>query len=226
MIHNILSEAPSPGPTVLLVDDDRLILVTLSQGLRNAGFRTVEANSGEEALRIVESTSPNIAIIDYDMPGMSGLKIAEALQSAKAFPLIFLSAYDDEWIVHAAAEVGAMAYLVKPLDPLQLVPTIRTALRRFKDLNALQGESLQLNAALKSSRAISIVVGLLMERMQLCEKEAYDRLRQYCRSNNRKVTDVAAEILSTTDRLNSVLADIGRSLVPGGSREVGSAPKP
>ncbi len=68
---------------------------------------------------------------------------------------------------------------------------------------------MQLNNALKSARATSIVVGLLMERLCLTAKEAYDRLRAYCRSNNRKITEVAAEILGAAERLNTALTAIG-----------------
>lgn len=201
-------------PTVLLADDDRLVLATLSQGLRSLGFPTVEVSSGAAALRYCLETPPDIAVVDYDMPDVSGLEIARALHPA-TFPLVFLSAYGDDSIVRAAAELGAMAYLVKPIDPLHLVPTIHMALQRFSEMSALRGESVQLNSALKAARATSIVVGLLMERLQLTEKEAYDRLRKYCRSHNRKITEVAAEILGATERLHAALSEIGAGKVSG-----------
>src|SRR5690606_15923050 len=96
----------------------------------------------------------------------------------------------------------------KPIDPVRLAPTLHTAMKRFAELAALRGESVQLNSALKSARATSIVVGLLMERLKLTEKDAYDRLRQYCRSHNRKITDVALEILGAAERMHSTLAAI------------------
>lgn len=199
--------AVPPKPTVLLADDDRLILATLSQGLRHAGFDTIEVSGGAAALRACLQSPPDIAVIDYDMPDVTGLEIARALHPAP-FPVIFLSAYGDNQIVGEAAEAGAMAYLVKPIDPLQLAPTLHTAMKRFSELAALRGESVQLNSALKSARATSIVVGLLMERLKLTEKEAYDRLRQYCRSHNRKITDVALEILGAAERMHATLAAI------------------
>lgn len=195
-------------PNVLLADDDRLILATLSQGLRAAGYRTLDVSSGAAALRCCLESSPDIAVLDYDMPDVSGLEIARALHPAN-FPIIFLSAYGDEQIVRAAADLGVMAFLVKPIDPLHLIPTFHTVLQRFAELAALRGESAQLNTALKGSRATSVVVGLLMERLRLTEKEAYDKLRAYCRSHNRKITEVAAEILGATERLHATLCTIG-----------------
>jgi response regulator NasT len=221
--RSLISTQPSssPGdsgiPTVLLVDDDRLILATLSRGLSAGGFRTVQAASGTDALELCARQPPNIAIVDYDMPGMTGLELIDTLKSGAEFPVIVLSAYGDDSIVNKAVELGAMAYLVKPVDPSKLVPTIRTVLRRFTELAALRVESMQLNSALKSTRATSIVVGLLMERLRLSEKSAYDRLRHFCRSNNRKVTDVATEILSTTEHLNSFLTGIAEPAARPGS---------
>jgi response regulator NasT len=142
------------------------------------------------------------------LPGVTGLEIAKSLQPHAVFPIIFLSAYGDDSIVNTAIELGAMAYIVKPVDPSRLVPTLRTVMRRFAELMALRGESAQLSSALQTTRATSIVVGLLMERLKLSEKQAYDRLRLYCRSQNRKVTEVAADILAVADKLNSAIASI------------------
>jgi response regulator NasT len=212
-LEDAMPERPADAtrPTVLLADDDPLILAAFSQELRNAGFPTVEVSTGAAALSFCRDSPPGVAVLDYDMPDVSGLEIARALHPA-GFPVIFLSAYADEKIVRAAADLGVMAYLIKPVDPLHLVPSIHTALRRFSELAALRGESVQLNNALNAARSTSIVVGLLMERLQLTEKEAYDRLRAYCRSNNRKITEVAAEILGTAERLHMALSAIASEL--------------
>lgn len=204
-------------PTVLLADDDPLILATLSQGLRSVGFPTVEAASGAAALQYCRESPPGVAVIAHDMADVSGPEIARALQPA-SFPLIFLSTRGDDQVVRTAADLGAMAYLVKPIDPLHLVPTIHMAMLRFSEMAALRGESAQLNNALKAARSTSIVVGLLMERLCLTEKEAYDRLRAYCRSNNRRITEVAAEILGAAERLHGSLSAIGAAACkpPGG----------
>jgi two-component system, response regulator PdtaR len=200
--------ADLPKPTVLLADGDRLVLATLSQVVQNAGFTPVETSTGAAALRHCQENPPGIAVIDYDFADVPGIEIARALRPS-TFPLIFLSARGGDEIVRTAADSGAMACLLKPVDPLHLVPTLHLALLRFAELAALRGESAQLNAALKGARATSVVVGMLMERLCLTEKDAYDRLRTYCRSNNRKITDVAAEILGATESLHSIQSALG-----------------
>ena len=199
-------------PTVLLVDDDRLILASISQVLRDAGFPTQTVCSGAEAIEHCRDAPPDIVVIDYDMPEISGLEVARSLQPAP-FPMVFLTAYGDETIVSAAADLGVMTYLVKPVSPQHLVPTIHMAVRRFSEMNSLRGTSAQLNEALRGSRATSVVVGLLMERLRMSETQAYDQLRRYCRSNNRKIVEVAEEILGATEQAHATLSAIGKGRI-------------
>lgn len=184
------------APLVLLADDDRLILATLSQGLRNAGFSTLEAATGSEALRLCVDHPVSVAVLDYDLPDMTGVQAARGMLLLQSFPIMFLSAYSDESIVRQAADGGAMSFLVKPIDTGQLVPAIRTALLRFAELDALRGQTLQLQSALKANRATSVVVGLLMARLGLAEQRAFDVLRRYCRHRGVRVEDVAMQVLA------------------------------
>jgi len=181
---------------LLIVDDDRLILHTLSTGLRGAGYRTVEADSGEEAIRIVHTLPIDLAIIDVRMQGMSGLELAAYLRTHTATPCIFLSAYGDSGIVEQAVLEGALGYLVKPIDVPNILPSIATALARAKELAGLKETKAQLDAAVNQRRDISIAVGLLMEHYGLGKEQAFDMLRKAARKARRKLHELAAELVS------------------------------
>jgi len=198
-------------PTIMVVDDDRRVLATLSLAIRDAGFSTIEVDNGSSALELCVNSPPSLVVLDYDLPGLSGIELAEKWNATRAFPYIFLSACADDAPVHRAVQAGAMAYLVKPIDPIRLIPTIHACLQRFSELSRLRGESLQLNAARQAARDTNVVVGLLMERLRLTETEAYNRLRQYSRGQSRRIADVATEILSACQTLNQAVADIGLS---------------
>ena len=199
---------PGAPLRVLLADDDRLILATLSEGLRAAVYETIEATTGSMALALSATAAPDIAFLDYDMPDISGIEIARKLGEADAFPFVFLSAYGDASIVKAATDAGAMAYLVKPIDPSQLIPMIQTAIQRFAEMRRLRRDSASLASALQATRETNIVVGLLMARLHMSDKEAYNRLRQFARSRNRKVSDVASDIVAATGAVHSVFSEI------------------
>jgi len=95
-----------------------------------------------------------------------------------------------------------LSYLIKPLDVVQLVPAIETALRRAKDLKQLKESEFHLNRALNTGRDTSAAVGILMERFHVSADEAFELLRSYARSKRRKVADVATEVLNSTELLN------------------------
>jgi len=187
---------------LLLVDDDRLILATLSPGLRAAGFEVLAAESGEQALEILGREQVDLAVLDVCMPGMSGIEVAKHLREHTQIPFVFLSAYGDDDIVSQGVAEGALVYLVKPLDVSQLVPAIETALSRSHDLHQLRQAQDQLTTALAGNRSTSVAVGLIMERYRLSERDAFERLRMFARSNRRKLHDVAEEIVNAAESFN------------------------
>lgn len=189
-------------PRVLVVDDDRLILATLGAGLRHAGYDTREAASGEEALRLCETEQPDIVLLDVRMPGMDGVQAARLIRERFRIPVVFLSAYSDEAVVHQAAAEGALGYLVKPLDVTQLVPSLEAALVRAREIRALRDAEERLTRALGTSRDTATAVGLVMERYRLDRQAAFEALRQHARSQRRKLEDVAAEMLRAAESTN------------------------
>jgi AmiR/NasT family two-component response regulator len=194
----------SPGGTrILVVDDDRLVLSTLTMGLEKDGFATLRAASGEEAVQICQQQRPDLILMDIRMPGISGLEAVQRIHASVDVPVIFLSAYDDVEIVEQAIGQGGMGYLVKPVEVHQLVPEIRAALARATDLSQLKTTEAQLSGALAAERHISIAIGILMERRKLSGAEAYELLRVQARPNRRKLAEVAKEIVDSTEALNT-----------------------
>ena len=187
---------------VLAVDDDRVMLESLSRGLRKAGYDVVEATSGEQALQLARQSMPDLAILDIRMPGMSGLELAQALRELAPLPLLFASVHGDEDIVRSAAAHGALGYLVKPVDAAQIGPAVESALARATDIRRLEEAEAQLTQALGKSRETSIVVGILVERYRVDRQEAFDMLREHARGQRRKVADVAEELLRAAETLS------------------------
>jgi response regulator NasT len=116
--------------TILVCDDDRLVLATLVHGLKSAGYDVVEADNGDDAILLARERRPDLALLDMRMNGKTGLDVAAYLRDHVGTPFMFLSAFNDERIVRQAVEFGALAYLVKPLDVRQIVPAVEAALAR------------------------------------------------------------------------------------------------
>ena len=189
---------------VLLVDDDRPILMALADSMRRAGYVVSEAQAGEAALELAKASHFDIALLDVRMPGMSGLELARALCQHTDLPFLFMSAHSEIDVVKDAAEYGALGYLLKPLTIAQIVPAIEAALARADDLRKLRENEAHLNVALASGREINIAIGIVMERSRVDRQGAFDILRIHARSQRRKMSDVAEEFVKAAEVINFI----------------------
>ena len=187
---------------LLVADDDRLVLCTMCNGLRNAGYEVVAVASGEECIQFAESYQPDLVILDMRMPGLSGLDVAEKLRDDYAIPFVFLSAFGDDGTVEAATELGALGYLVKPLDIGQVLPAVKAALRRAEEMHALREKETHLTVALSTNRAINTAIGVVMERLRVDRRAALQVLRERARSNRIKLAAVAESVLCSVEVLS------------------------
>ncbi|WP_346728234.1 response regulator, partial [Rubrivivax gelatinosus] len=114
------------------MDDDRLVLATVSDGLVQAGYEVVDADNGDEAILKARQMRPEIALLDIRMEGKSGFDVAEYLRDVARIPFMFLSAFADEATIAKVNELGAVAYLVKPLNVDEILPTVEDAFARLR----------------------------------------------------------------------------------------------
>lgn len=112
---------------ILVVDDDRLVLATLTFGLSQAGFEVIDADNGDDAILLAREHRPELALLDIRMEGLSGFDVAAYLREYLQIPFMFLSAFADEQTVAKVQALGAVAYLVKPLDIHQIVPAVEAS---------------------------------------------------------------------------------------------------
>lgn len=192
---------------VLIVDDDRVILNLLAEGLRDIGYQVSTAVSGAEALRLVEGEPFDLAVLDMRMPEMSGLELARALHEAGGPPFVFLSAFGDEPDVREAAELGAMGYLVKPVDVFQLAPFIEASMARAREMAGLRTTATHLERALSTEQKTRTAVGIVMVEKGLDRQEAFDFLRLRARSQRRKLGELAEDLIAAVEQSNDILRD-------------------
>ena len=194
-------------PTLLVVDDDRLVLATVVAGLKQAGFPVIEADNGDDAILLARRHRPRLALLDVRMEGKSGLDVARYLAANTATGFIFLSAFGDREIVDEANRLGALAYIVKPVDVKQIVPAVKAALNRL-DTRAGQppaaAHSAQRPPARDPARDPSVAIGILMERLRLDHDRALEALRSQAQTEGASVEALATSMVEAANRLNSI----------------------
>lgn len=196
-------------PLLMVVDDDRLVLATLVAGLKKSGFDVIEADNGDDAILLARKHKPKLAILDMRMQGKTGMDVARYLAANTQTGFIFLSAFGDRDIIEDAMRVGALGYLVKPLDVNQIVPAVQAALLRLDERPATAAAPMMpppptLPPAAYALRDQSVAVGILMERLRLDYTRALDVLRAQARAEGRSVEELAANMVDAANRLNSV----------------------
>jgi AmiR/NasT family two-component response regulator len=188
---------------LLLVDDDRVNAEFMTHILKAAAFEIQVAASVEESLVIIAQWEPDLALLDISMQGTSGFDLAKSLRAKGSVPFMFVSSHQEIAIIRAAAEYGAVGYLVKPVDSAQIVPTVEAALSRGDEIKDLKRTELNLTSALAAGRETSVAVGVLMVTHQSDRNAAFEMLRDYARSRRLKINDVAKDLLAAQETINN-----------------------
>ncbi|MBL3594063.1 phosphate regulon transcriptional regulator PhoB [Rhodovulum sulfidophilum] len=127
--------SPSERPTVLIVEDEPAQREVLAYNLQAEGFRVSKAENGEEALLLVEEQAPDIIVLDWMLPSVSGIEICRRLKTraeTRGVPIIMLSARSEEVDRVRGLETGADDYVVKPYSVVELLARVRAQLRRTR----------------------------------------------------------------------------------------------
>ncbi|MFN3430803.1 MAG: response regulator transcription factor [Candidatus Sericytochromatia bacterium] len=146
---------------ILLVDDEEMIVESIEYALLQEGYEVVRASNGQEALQQVQLTKPNLIVLDLMLPQLSGLEVCRLLRREhNDVPVIMLTAKGEEIDRVIGLEVGADDYLVKPIDPMELLFRIKSALRLTSPDRTTRHEAVEVGAVrLEPAKYLATVGG-------------------------------------------------------------------
>lgn len=130
-----MSEKKKAETTVLIVEDEVAIVTMLRYNLEREGYRVLATGDGEEAVTMVRDHRPDIIVLDWMLPGMTGIEVCKQLrwdQNTKNIPIIMLSARGEEGDRIRGLDSGADDYMVKPFSPSELISRIQAVFRRIR----------------------------------------------------------------------------------------------
>lgn len=192
--------SPRKG-TILVVDDDRLVLASLTSGLSQAGYEVIDADNGDDAILLARKHRPDLALLDIRMEGKSGFDVAEYLRQYLRMPFMFLSAFSDDATVAEVKRLGAMAYLVKPLDIRQIVPAVEAAFAQIALRSAEAAPVAPPSTAVGGLQLLSMAVGVLMHRYSLDRHAALARIARQAEVDGVGLEQHAAKIVQAVELL-------------------------
>ena len=180
---------------VVVAEDESLIRMDVVETLREHGFDVVaEVGDGALALAAVIEHKPDLVVMDIKIPNMDGLTAAEQMAGHKV-AIVLLTAFSQKELVDRANQAGAMAYVVKPFTPNDLMPAVEIALSRHSQLLALEHEITDLNERFETRKLVDRAKGLLNEKMNLSEPEAFRWIQKASMDRRLTMQEVAQTVI-------------------------------
>jgi len=196
---------------VVIAEDEAIIRLDLKEILQDEGYDVVgETGRGDEAIELVRTHRPDLAILDVKMPGADGLAAARAIRDlGEKVAVLILTAFSQRNLIDEARDAGVAAYLVKPFQRSELVPAIDQAMTRVEQQWAIDAEveASEGSAAaggtgagsaedkLETRRMVDSAKGVLMERHGLSEADAFGFIQKTAMGTRSRMIDVSRQIL-------------------------------
>jgi response regulator NasT len=187
---------------VLLVDDDRERAATLSETLREAGHEVIGSFSEAFGLLArVRQMKPDVIIIDHDSPDRDTLEHVCMVTRDDPRPIVMFTQDREGTMIREALKAGVSAYVVDGLAPERLRPILEVAVARFEQHLALRQELDEARASLAERKVIERAKGILMKQRACSEDEAYRLLRKAAMDANKRLADVAEQLIAMSKLL-------------------------
>jgi two-component system, response regulator PdtaR len=194
------------GARVVIAEDEAIIRLDLKEILEAEGYEVVgETGRGDEAVDLVSSLSPDLAILDVKMPGLDGIEAARRITADRKVAVLILTAFSQRNLIEDARDAGVSAYLVKPFQRSELVPAIEVALARFQELRAIEeeqvrlsGEVADLSDKLETQRLVGRAKGILMDDKGWTEDASFRFIQQTAMTSRTTMSKVAQQVIDGT----------------------------
>lgn len=181
---------------VVVAEDEAIIRMDLRELLGEEGYDVVaECGRGDEAVELVRTHQPDVALLDIKMPGMDGISAAREISADRLAAVVLVTAFSQRELIEEAGDAGVHGYVVKPFERHDLVPAIEVALARFKAEQALVDQAASAEQRLESRKVIDRAKGSLMDGNGLSEQAAFDFIQKTAMQTRRTMRDVAQGVL-------------------------------
>lgn len=182
---------------VVIAEDEAIVRLDLREILEEEGYEVVgETGRGDEAITLVRTERPDLAILDIKMPGMDGLSAAKEITADHLAAVLILTAFSQRDLIEEARAAGALAYLVKPFQKTELLPAIEIALGRFGEMKALDEQVKTLEERLEVRTQVERAKGVLMDALDMREHDAFNWIQKTAMSERLPMKEVARRVVS------------------------------
>jgi len=192
------------GLRIVLADPDPVFRVHLKEKLIKTGYTVVaEASDGRSALQLIFNIQPDLVILNLQLPGRSGLKIAQIITEQRVAPVILMAELDKQDELQDALQHWAFSYILKPVDEINLFPAIAVCVAGFSKLCQVEQENRKLRETIETRKILDKAKGLLIEFKGMTEQQAFKYIQKVSMDKCMPIKSVARQIIMALDRVKS-----------------------
>ncbi len=200
-----MTSQPRTGLRIVVADDERDMRQFLQEMLIHLGHAVVgAAETGRQLVEQCRATNPDLLVTDIKMPDLDGLEAAAEANRSRPVPVVVISGHHEAPLLERASVDYVMTYLVKPVKPTDLQAAVTLAVSRFANLQKARGEAAELKQALEDRKVIERAKGAVTRRVGVPEDDAYRLMRKLASDHNRKMVEVARQILTAEETFRSL----------------------
>ncbi len=175
---------------IIVAEDEPITRMDICDLLLTAGFDIVgEASNGLQAIDLCRKHRPDLILMDIKMPKLDGIQAGQIImQENLVDSLIILTAYSGKEFIDKVKKIGAIGYIVKPIDETKLIPQVEIAIAKGKEIYKIKDE-------LESVKIIHKAKEFIMEKYSLSENEAYKKLRKMSMDKQSSILETSKNLL-------------------------------
>ncbi len=179
---------------VVIADDESIIRLDLKEILEGDGYLVVgEAATGDDALELIRTLEPDLALLDVKMPGLDGIEVARALKGGPT-QIVLLTAFSQRALIESAREAGVVAYLVKPFRSSEILPKL-AAIVSPASVPAVVADVVSVDDKIETREIVQQAKEALMRERGLDEPTAFEIIQQSAMRGRTRMRDIAQQIL-------------------------------
>lgn len=189
---------------VTIVDDDSGRSIILERALKDAGYEVVAILSSHDNLLMhIEKVQPDVIIVDLESPNRDSLESMRIVTQHNPKPIVMFTNDADDSMIGEAINAGVSAYVVDGFNESRIKPIMDVAIARFREFQALRSELQKTRDTLEERKIMDKAKGIVMTQRQCNEDEAYKTIRSLAMDNNKRIIEVAEQIISITGALEN-----------------------
>ena len=187
---------------VTIIDDDSSRAIILEKALEDSGHVVIAVlRSSDNLLKHIEQQQPDVIIVDLESPNRDSLESMRIVTQHNPKPIVMFTNDADDKMISEAINAGVSAYVVDGFNESRIQPIMNVAIARFREFQALRSELEQTKSSLEERKVVEKAKGIVMAQRQCNEDEAYQLIRKLSMDNNKRIIEIAEQIVAITDAL-------------------------